>query len=130
MKAVPIKLDKQRSLRYSNNAVMMFEDATGKSILKGASANTNRAARRAARNRNTPEIVIENDFTFREIITLVWAGLCHEDEALTVEEVADLIDEYSDIHTVMTAAGKALTLAFEGKAGSAGSAEQSRKKNQ
>ena len=95
MKSVPIKLDKQRSLRYSNNAIMLFEDTTGISLI----GNSNN----------------EPDFTFRQSLTLIWAGLYHEDKTLTVEDVADLIDDYSDIETVMTTAEKALMLAFEGK---------------
>lgn len=89
----PIELDKVRNLRYGMRALSMAEDQMGKPI---ASLDLNNA-------------------TIKEIAILIWCGLAHEDKELNVNKVMDLIDEYSDLPTVMETVGKALTEAFAGK---------------
>jgi hypothetical protein len=53
-----------------------------------------------------------NSLTMEDTATLVWAGLVHEDKDLTVDKVMDLIDEYSDLKTVIEVMGKAFNDAF------------------
>ena len=48
----------------------------------------------------------------KELLAIVHAGLYHEDKTLTVEQVGDLIDDYSDINEVAEKLGEALTEAF------------------
>ena len=56
----------------------------------------------------------------KDLLIIVYAGLCHEDKTLTLEKVGDLIDEYSNITEIAEKLGEAFTLAFgkaEGKQG-------------
>ena len=38
---------------------------------------------------------------------MIWAGLQHEDKGLTPDSVMELVDDYSNVQTVMIAMGKA-----------------------
>lgn len=67
----PVKLDKVRNFRYNMRALTLIEKAFKKNI---ASVN------------------FEN-LTIEETMTIVWAGLVHEDKDLTVEGLIDLIDD-------------------------------------
>lgn len=90
-KFLPIILDKTRNLSYGMVALMKIEKKLGKPFAK---------------------IDFENEMTYEEIANILWAGLSHEDPALTPEIVAELIDEYSDIQTAIEAMGKAMQEAF------------------
>ncbi len=87
---VTIELDRPRSLRYGMNALVKIEELTGKAISK---------------------LDLEN-ISIKDLRTIVYAGLFHEDQSLTPEKVADLIDEYSEISVVAAKLGEAMTLAF------------------
>lgn len=89
-RGVTINLDKPRTLRYGINALAKIEDLTGKPIL---SLDLNRIG-------------------IKDLLAIVYAGLYHEDKTLTVEQVGDIIDEYSDINTIAEKIGEAFTLAF------------------
>lgn len=89
-KGVTINLDKPRTLRYGINALVKVEDLTGKSIV----------------SLNLDKVGI------KDLLIIIYAGLCHEDSTLTVEKVGDLIDEYSSITEVSDKLGEAFTLAF------------------
>lgn len=89
----PIELDKTRNLRYGMRALSMAEDQMGKPIMQ----------------------MDLNNLTIKEIAILIWCGLVHEDNNLDVDKVMDMIDEYSDLQTVIKTVGKALTEAFVGK---------------
>lgn len=93
-KFVPIELDKTRNIRYGMVALMKIEKKLGKPFAK---------------------IDFDNEITYEEVAVIIWAGLVHEDESLTPESVAKLIDDHSDIQTAMEAMGKAMEEAFGGK---------------
>lgn len=93
-KFVPIELDKTRNLRYGMVALIKLEKKMGKPFAK---------------------IDFENEMTYEEVATVIWGGLVHEDASLTPEKVAELIDDYSDIPTALTAMSEAIQEAFGGK---------------
>ena len=67
---VPLRLDRERTLILSFNALCRAEEVTGINFLMG-------------------------EFTFssvRVMRALVWSGLLHEDPTLTLEDVGDLIE--------------------------------------
>ena len=94
---ITIELDKPRTLRYGINALVKIEELTGKNLT----------------NLDLDHISI------KDLRTIVYAGLFHEDKDLTPETCADLIDEYSDIGTVAEKLGEAMTLAFGVQPGNA-----------
>ena len=73
---VPIKLDKERHLKFGMRAMLAFEEKTGKNVLKGLSG----------------------DMSGTELVTLFWACLLHEDKKLTFDAAVDLFDEYSTVY--------------------------------
>ncbi|NTW70680.1 MAG: hypothetical protein HGA49_00345 [Eubacteriaceae bacterium] len=87
---VTIELDKPRTLRYGMNALIKIEEMTGKNLTK---------------------LELDN-ISIKDLRTIIYAGLYHEDKSLTPEKCADLIDEYSDIGTAAEKLGEAMTLAF------------------
>lgn len=89
-KSVTVELDKARNLRYGMNALVKVEELTGKPITK---------------------LDLEN-ISIRDLRTIVYAGLFHEDKDLTPDKVGNLIDEYSDINIVAAKLGEAFNLAF------------------
>ena len=93
-KAVTVKLDKQRKLKYTFNAFCELEEALGRPLasIKG------------------------NEFKMKDLRALVWAGLLHESPGLTLEEVGDLIDKADSIEDVTDAVSRAIETAL-GKKG-------------
>ena len=89
----PIKLDKMRNFKYGMKAISKIEKVFKKPVSK---------------------IDMEN-LTMEDSATLIWAGLIHEDGKLTPEKVMDLVDDYSDITTVMETMGEAFEGAFGSK---------------
>jgi len=89
-KTVTIELDKARNLRYGMNALVKVEELTGKSIIK---------------------LDLEN-LSMKDLRTILFAGLYHEDRDLTPEKVGELIDEHSNIAAVAEKLGEAFTVAF------------------
>lgn len=67
----PIQLDKSRNLRYGMKALSLIEKRLGKPI--GA--------------------VDFNSLTIEETMTVLWAGLVHEDSALTEDQILEAIDD-------------------------------------
>ncbi len=92
MSYYPIKLDKVRNFRYGMKAISLIEKQLKKPISK---------------------IDLEN-LTMEDAAVMIWAGLVHEDKDLTVDKVMDLVDEYSDITTVLQAMNEAFQSAFGG----------------
>lgn len=90
-KFVPFELDKVRNLRFGMTALMRIENAIGKPFSK---------------------IDFENEITYKELATIIWSGLAWEDSSLTIDSVAQLIDDYSDIPTALVKMGEAMTEAF------------------
>lgn len=67
---VKVELDKERNLFMDLNAMVAFEDKTGKSMLSMADLSS---------------------LTAKDIRAMLWACLIHEDETLTVEQVGKMI---------------------------------------
>jgi hypothetical protein len=64
---VTIELDKPRTLRYGMNALIKIEELTGKNLTK---------------------FDLDN-ISVKDLRTIVYAGLFHEDKELTPEKCAD-----------------------------------------
>ena len=92
-KGITINLDKPRVLRYGINALARIEDLIGKPLT----------------NLDLQNVGI------KDLLAIIYAGLYHEDESLTVEKVGDLIDEYSSLDEISEKLGEALSLAFGNK---------------
>ena len=67
---IAITLDKERHLLMYLNAMVSFEDATGKNIMQGLD---------------------DNSMTAKDFRALLWACLLHEDEELKIEDVGKLM---------------------------------------
>ncbi len=87
---ITINLDKPRTLRYGINALAKIEDLTNKPLVKLDLKNVG----------------------IKDLLIIIYAGLCHEDSNLTIEKVGDIIDEYSSLGEIAEKVGEALTLAF------------------
>lgn len=96
MSYYPIHLDKGRTLHYGMKAISLIEKKLGKPIA---------------------QINFEADMTTEDAVVLIWAGLVHEDKALTVEDVLDLLDSPKDFEQAMLTAGEALQDAFMANTG-------------
>lgn len=68
---VKITLDKERTLKLDLNAMVAFEEATGKSFAEGS----------FARGEMSP----------RDLRAILWACLIHEDEALTLKQAGSWV---------------------------------------
>lgn len=68
---VKIILDKERTLRLDGNAIMRFEQRTGKSILKG---------------------ITWADMTWTDIHVMLWSSLRGEDPTLKMDQVGAMYD--------------------------------------
>lgn len=67
---VSVELDKERNIRFTMNALAEIEDALG-----------------------VPLSEMEKvAMTMKNIRTILWAGLIHEDDSLTVEQVGNMVD--------------------------------------
>ena len=82
---VKIQLDKERNFELDLNAMVIFEELTGKSLFKGA---------------------LSQDMSAKELRALLYAGLKHEDKSLTEEQVGGMItlDNMSRIAETLTKA--------------------------
>ena len=81
-----IKLDRKRNVRFNLAAFKKFKELTGKSLLKFTKM---------------------TDLDEEETIALVYCGLMHEDNELTLEKVADMVDTGNLIET-LTAIAKGM----------------------
>lgn len=86
----PIKLDRERQFKYGMRAISLVEKKFKKPIAQ----------------------VDLNNLTMEETAILIWAGLAHEDKNLTSDRVMDLVDQYSNVTSVLKLAGEALQGAF------------------
>ena len=86
----PIQLDKMRNFRYGMRALNLIEKKLKKPVAK---------------------IDMEN-LTMEDAAVMIWAGLQHEDKGLTPDKVMELVDDYSNVQTVMIAMGKEFEGAF------------------
>lgn len=77
---IPIKLDKTRNLLFGFGALQMFKSIHGKSLMK---------------------IDLVNDELEEIIPLMIYVGLKHEDNDLTLEKTTELIDLYLGMQGVM-----------------------------
>lgn len=90
MSFYPIELDKMRNFRYGMKALHLIEKKLKKPVSK----------------------IDMDNLTMEDAATLIWAGLQHEDKDLTPDKVMDLVDEHSNLQTVLIAMSEALAGAF------------------
>ncbi len=85
MKTIPYKLDKTRNIKMGLRALDTIEKELGKLLSE-----------------------IEWDkMSIREAVTILWAGLVWEDTELTVDDLMDLVDEYSSTDEMYAVLGSA-----------------------
>lgn len=72
-----IKLDKEREIKFNMRAISRAEKLLGQSIIKSA-----------------------QDPTMEVIAGLTLAGISHEKNSFTIDEIMDLIDEHTTIQDV------------------------------
>jgi hypothetical protein len=92
--SVPIKLDKERNLKFGFAAMMALEkELEGKSFF---------------------EIVkeVQTKPTITLMVHLVWAGLIHEEKSLTVERVTKILDN-SDFEDLIGKINEAVGLSLK-----------------
>jgi hypothetical protein len=73
---VDVRLDRVRTLLYDFNAFAEFEDATGKTVQQAFKD-------------------AQQTFGYSQMRRLLWAGLLHEDPALTIPDAGKLV-HYAD----------------------------------
>lgn len=80
MAYIPVKLDKTRNLLFGFGALQMFKSIHGKSLMK---------------------VDFENEDLEDVIPLMIYVGLKHEDEDLTLEKTIELIDTHLGLKGVM-----------------------------
>jgi len=68
---VKIKLDKERHLKMTIRGMLLFEEKTGNTLFKGFNV---------------------SKMSFKDVITLMWCCLIHEDKELTYEDFVDMVE--------------------------------------
>lgn len=96
---IEIALDRPRHLRFTLNSIIAFQGVTGVDLLDGA-------AMKAAKK----------DVTF--LRALLWAGLIHEDDSLSIERVGAFVDT-GDIVRLWQKVSEALAAAISQRLGEA-----------
>lgn len=91
-----INLDRPRKLRYSTNALVAMEEALGQPI---------------GTVMHSFEI---GAVGFKDIRTILWAGLIDGDPSLTQEQVGDMMDEAESLAYISEKVGEALSNAMLG----------------
>lgn len=83
-KSAKIQLDKERTFRYPLYSLIQLEEVQG---VKLSDLSDEEKAK-----------------DLKTILSLIWAGLIHEDKDLTIEDVGNMIDisELSEVSQVMT----------------------------
>jgi len=113
---VVLNLDRPRELRFGHKALKTLKSLTGMNLLD---------IERQLTEGNLDPDVLEK---------MVYAGLQHDaranNETLTLEQVADLLDEVPAYIDIVAAVAKAFVIGFAGKdAGNAGESEQPAQKS-
>jgi len=92
-KSIAIELGgKQRHLRYDFNSLVALEDELGVTVDK-------------------IESFVSGSVKLRDLRTLIWAGLVHEDDGITPKDVGAWID-FQNIEKISEKVGRALEAAF------------------
>ncbi len=97
MNYIPIELDKVRNLKYEYEDLSLAEESLDMSI--------NEIINKA----------LSGKMRIKEMFTLLWAGLVHEDNQLTVKELMQIVKEYSDLDSVSEKIGAALEKSFSNR---------------
>ena len=105
IKEVSITLDKARTLRYDVNALIDLGDALGLNLMtkEGWEELLGKMVTPTPTTmEDQPEPVFVTEPSFQKVRAIVWAGLRHEDETLTLRQVGALLDP-ADLGPVITA---------------------------
>lgn len=73
---IPMILDKKRNLRFDLNAMVYFEAATGKNLLRDGG-------------------FFSENMSVTDLRAMLWSCLVHEDEGLTIEQTGALISTHN-----------------------------------
>ncbi len=88
MKSIPVELDKVRNIRLGVAAMQTIQKLLKKPLVK---------------------IELDN---IDEMLTVVVVGMQHEDKDMNKERLTELIDEYSDLETIITATTDAIAESY------------------
>jgi len=91
---VTIMLDKERHLKLDLNAMVAFQEETGKNLFSQKSIE-----------------LLANDMNPKDLRAMLWACLLHEDEKLTLKQVGSLL-EVGNLQQVMEKLTEAWTAAI------------------
>lgn len=94
-KSIPIELDKMRNLRFGTNALINFQDITGKTVQE-----------------------VNKRASLKDLRALLFCGLEWEDSTLTLEDIGNLLDiaiERDGLEGLADKIGKAVELAYPDK---------------
>ena len=107
VKSIPIQLDKRRNLRFDTNAICMLEEELGISFFKivelfgvsFADIDIAKKIEEKGAEALSPEVAIDmaSRIKLKNLRTLLWVGLLHEDKELTLEQVGNLMDNIDSI---------------------------------
>lgn len=106
---VPIVLDKPRTLCFDCNALIDLGEELNVNLMarEGWEQLLGKFETPAPKTMDeTPEPVFVSAASFRKVRAIVWAGLRHEDESLTIRQVGALLDP-SNLKPVIEAYHKA-----------------------
>jgi hypothetical protein len=90
---IKVELDKERTLRYTMNALAEIEDCLGVPLSE----------------------MKDVKMTMKNVRVILWAGLIHEDENLTQEQVGNMVD-LGNMEAVQEKVAQAFTMAQEEEA--------------
>jgi len=68
---VKVKLDKERHLKLTLRGMLLFEEKTGNSLFRGFNV---------------------SKMPFKDVVTLLWVCLIHEDKELTYDQFVDMVE--------------------------------------
>ena len=105
IKTVPITLDRVRHLRYDVNALLDLGDELELNLMtkEGWEELVGKTAMEDGKEKFVPA-----EQSFRKVRAIIWAGLRHEDESLTIRQVGAMLDSSN-----MAAAIDAYTQAWD-----------------
>jgi len=86
--SILIELDRPRNIRLNTNALVKAEEVLGRPLSEFGTS-----------------------FGLKEIRAMLWAGLLHEDQSLTLDAVGELMDE-AGYEYVTEKVGEAITMAM------------------
>jgi len=91
IKTVPIQLDKPRHLRFDVNALLDLGDELEINLMTKEGWEE-LVGKTVVDETTREEKFVPVDQSFRRVRAIIWAGLRHEDEALTIRQVGAMLD--------------------------------------